>query len=89
MFVDDIEKPDLAALDGHVDLNVQRPQVIQTFGTHPLVASRPAAALLAHASRTFEPRLDPQSGLLEFQQLISDERPGQTAYNLLFEVSVV
>src|SRR5262249_46642596 len=65
VLVDDVEKPDLPAVDGDVDLEVQRPHLIRPFGAHPLVAGWAAALLLTHPHRSSEPELDPQpSGAL-------------------------
>src|SRR5690606_962344 len=57
--VDDIQQPHLPAVDGDVDLEVQRPHLIDTLGTHPLVASWAAPLRLGHPGRTLGCFLNP------------------------------
>jgi hypothetical protein len=57
--VDHLAKPDLAALGGDVNLEVQRPHLIRTSGGQPITPPRPDPLLFADAGRPAQALLSP------------------------------
>lgn len=58
--VDNVQKPDLSAINGDVDLEVQRPHLIRPARAHPLMPPRADAPLLDHPRGAFQTFGDPQ-----------------------------
>jgi len=59
--VDDVEKPDLPAVDGDIDLEIQGPHLIRERRLQTLIPARSDAALLAHSTRSLQSLLTPES----------------------------
>jgi hypothetical protein len=61
VLVDDVEEADLPAVDGDIDLEVQRPHLIRSLSAYPLMPGRATPLVLPHPGRALQPQLDPQS----------------------------
>lgn len=58
--VDDVGEPHLPAVDGEVELEIQRPHLIRSRRPQPLMAARADPALLTHPDGAFQPFLAPE-----------------------------
>lgn len=59
--VDNVEEPDLSAVDGDIDLEIQGPHLIRERRLQPLIPPRPDAAFLTHSTRSLQSLLTPES----------------------------
>src|SRR5690606_3849389 len=79
--INDVQEPDLPAVDGDVDLEVQRPHLIRPVRTHPLMPAGTDTLLLDHPHRAFQPFGDPQPAgafTVDHQPLPGGDRMGFT-----------
>jgi len=60
VFVDDVQEPHLAAVDAEVGLKVQRPHVIRTLSSHPLITPLAEPALLTSPRRPLQSFVPPE-----------------------------